>query len=346
VGATQAAVLTDEFAISVRANANALPYRGLDLTTAALASVSSIRSQIEGLFDFEDPNWMRVEGLVAGQPKIESLTFRINEYPEFVRGGLSPTPPGVGDSLAWQLPLWTVERILLGATVGAYRALNSQIAYAPAGKLEPTFRASVVDGFQEITVEGGIGSPPQPSYVWDLLLEVAQVRLHDGGLREGEANLEFTLRNISLGTTTEELEARVKENLRASPSSLLQLTETVLASTEGAADFYYYRAHPADDAALQGDWLYFVVPGDIASGEDGKPVRPYSYAHPGFWRDSALTQKVSTTAALDSDVEHEKVRLDDHPELYLEDEAGAVYRLFRQKKTSNNRISLSVERVR
>jgi hypothetical protein len=182
--------------------------------------------------------------------------------------------------------------------------------------------------------------------VWDLLLETAQVRLHDGGLREGEGNVAFTLRNVSLGTTTEEIQATVKANLRASPSSLLELTETVLASTQGAADFYYYRANDSNAPAQQGDWLFFVIPDDIENGSDGAPVRSYSYAHPGFYRDMALTQKVSTTVALDGDTEHEKVRLEDNPELYVEDEAGALYRLFHTGKSSTNRISLLVNRVR
>lgn len=346
VGSTTAQVLTDQFAITVRANANALPYKGVDLTTTEVASVSSIRSQIEGLFDFADPNWMRVEGLVAGEPKIDSLTFRIVESSDFVKGGLSPTPAGVGDSLGWQLPPWTLERVVLGAAQSSYGKLNSQVAYAAAGKTDPLFSAKVIDGFQEIGVQGGIGSPPLPSYVWDLLLETAQVRLHDGGLREGEGNVAFTLRNVSLGTTTEEIQATVKANLRASPSSLLELTETVLASTQGAADFYYYRANDTNAPAQQGDWLYFVIPDDIENGSDGVPVRPYSYAHPGFYRDLALTQKVSTTAAVDGDTEHEKVRLEDNPELYVEDETGALYRLFHTGKSSTNRISLLVNRVR
>jgi len=346
VGSTQAQVLTDQFAITVRANANALPYKGVDLTSSELASVSSIRSQIEGLFDFADPNWMRVEGLVAGEPKIDSLTFRIVESSDFVKGGLSPTPLGVGDSAGWLLPPWTLERVVLGAAQGSYGKLNSQVAYAAAGKAEPLFSARVVDGFQELSVQGGIGSPPAPSYVWDLLLETAQVRLHDGGLREGEGSVEFTLRNVSLGTTSEEIQATVKQNLRASPSSLLELTETVLASTEGAADFYYYRANNENPPDKQGDWLFFVVPDDIANGADGAPVRPYKYAHPGFYRDLALTQKVSSTVALDGDTEHEKVRLDDNPELFVEDEAGSLYRLFRSGKSSTNRISLLVNRVR
>jgi hypothetical protein len=346
IGETTAAVLTEDFAISVRANANALPYRGLDLSNASPASVSSIRSQIDGLFDFEDPSWLRVEGLVPGEPSIQSLTFRIFEEPSFVKGGLSPNPSGLGASPAWQLSPWRFERMLIGAAQHAFAALESNVAYAPRGQSDPLFSARVAQGFQTISVRGGLGSPPQSSYVWDLLLEVAQVRLHDGGLAEGDANLEFTLRNVRLGTTTSELESKVKANLRAAPSSLLQLTETVLASTQGEADFYYYRAREENVEATRGDWLLFIVPGDIPAGEDDKPARAYDYAHPGFYADAGLTQKLSQKRALDGDEEHEKVRLADHAELYVEDAAGSVYHLRPAPKPSQNRVSLSIERVR
>lgn len=345
IGDTESAILTEDFAIAVRANANALPFRGIDLTQGAQASVSSLRSQIEQLFDFEDPSWLRVEGLVAGEPRIASLTFRIFEHPEFVRGGLSPAPVGIGSSAAWQLAPWSLERVLIVAAQSAFRELDSRVAYAPPGDPMPLFSAEVVDGFQRIAVQGGIGSPPQPSYVWDLLLEVAQVRLHDG-LKEGEADVEFTLRDVPLGTTTEELEARVKQNLRDNPSSLLQLTETILASASGEPDFYYYRARAENPDNLQGDWLFFLEADDIPRGESGEPVRQYRYQKPGFYRDAALTQKVSGSVALDGDTTHEKVRLDDHAELYVQDDEGAVYRLRRREKPAQSRVALSIERVR
>jgi hypothetical protein len=342
----KSAVLADDFSITVRANANALPYKGVDLTDASIASVSSIRSQIEGLFDFEDPSWMRVDGLAQGEPQITSVTLQIMESADFVRGGTSPIPAGFGNSPGWGLPSWTLERVLLGAAQAAFKSLDSSVSYAAPGDPDPLFSASVVDGFQTLNVRGGLGSPPQSSYVWDLLLEVAQVRLHDGGLKEGQGNVAFTVQNIPLGTTSSELEQRVKDNLRASPSSLLELTESVLASTSGAADFYYYRAQPENGAELQGDWLFFLIAADIEDGADGKPVRPYSYAHPGFFADEALTEKVSTTTALDGDTEHEKVRLDDHPLLYVADDTGALFKLSRTAKPSTHRIDLDVERVR
>lgn len=343
---TTANVLTEDFAITVRVSANALPYKGIDLTNASVASVNSVRSQIEGIFDFQDPNWMRVEGLVPGVPTLDKLTFRIVEDKSFIKGGLSPYPASVGSSAAWVLPDYTLEHVLVSAAQGAYKTLDSQVAYTSPGKDEPLFSASVADGWQEIAVQGGIGSPPPGCYVWDLLLEVAQVRLHDGGLKEGEANVEFTLRDVPIGTDTDALQRLVKENLEAAPSSLLELTETVLDSTSGAADIYYYRAQPENEPDLSGDWLFYVVQGDIGNDKSGAPRRPYNYKTPGFFADPELTEKVSTRVALDGDTEHEKVRLADHDVLYVADDEERVFRLTQEEKPSQNRIELLVERVR
>jgi hypothetical protein len=345
-GETKADVLTEDFALTVRANANALPYRGIDLSDVSLASVSSVRSQIEALFDFDDPNWLRVEGLVAGVPRIASLTFRIVESDRFLPGGRSPAPSGIGSSEAWTLPPWTLERVLIGAAQRAFAGLDSMVAYTPPGREAPIFEASVENGWQEITVQGGIGSPPPASYVWDMLVEIAQVRLHDGGLAEGTADVEFKLSDVPLGTDTATLEQKIRDNLRATPSALTGIAEEIIDNTRGAADFYYYRTNPGNRPELEGDWLFFVNASDIEKDDDGNPVRDYAYAKPGFFADEALTKKLSSTQALDGDTTHEKVRLDDHQRVYCQDDEGAVFELRRSDKPSPNRISLHIERVR
>ncbi len=345
-GETRASVLTEDFALTVRANANALPYKGIDLTDGSSASVNSVRSQIQALFDFDDPNWLRVEGLVQGIPKIDSLSFRIVEANTFIKGGRTPVPAGIGSSPAWELAPWTLERVLIGAAQRAFHQLTSQVSYTSPGKTSPLFEAVVTEGWQTITVQGGLGSPPPSSYVWDMLLEIAQVRLHDGNLQEGMANVEFKLENIPLGTDTATLEQIMRENLQQNPYSLLDIAEQIIDTTEGAADFYYYRASPSNTANLQGDWLFFVNPDDIAVDEQGAPVREYAYGSVGFYADAALTTKVSALTPLDGDIDHEKVRLDDHPELYVSDDSGAVFRLVAGDKPSPNRRLLTITRVR
>lgn len=345
-GDTRASVLTEDFAITVRANANALPYKGIDLTDASPASVNSVRSQIESLFDFDDPNWLQVEGLVSGVPLIESLTFRIVESDKFLEGGRSPTPTGIGSSPAWALPPWTLERVLIGAAQRAFSGLTSSVSYTSPGREDPLFEATVERGFQTIFVQAGLGSPPPASYVWDLLLEIAQVRLHDGGLAEGQANVEFTLSNVPLGTDTATLEDLMRENLKQNPHALVDIAESIIDTTEGAADFYYYRAAPSNPPWRQGDWLFFVSPEDVAVDDEGAPVREYRYPQPGFFADEDLTEKISDKMPLDGDVEHEKVRLDDHRVVYVADDTGAVFKLEAGVKPSPNRRKLTITRVR
>src|SRR5690606_24930869 len=144
-GETRAKVFTDDFALTVRANANALPYKGVDLSDASIASVNSVRSQIRELFDFDDPNWMRVEGLVEGVPTIESLTFLIVETAPFGSGGRPPFPTGIGSSPAWQLAPWTLERVLVGAAQRAFKDLTSSVSYTAPEREDPIFEAVVED---------------------------------------------------------------------------------------------------------------------------------------------------------------------------------------------------------
>lgn len=342
-GTVRARVLTDAFRMTVRANANALPYRGLDLTDASDAAVNPIASQVGNLFDFTDPNWLRIEGLAPGEGTIDEMTFRVVEWNGFVRGGRSPIPTAQGDSAAWTLPPWTLERVLAFAGRRAFATANANLTYTAAGRTEPLFRARVTNGWQELFVEGGLGAPPPPSYLWDFLLEVAQVRLHDGGLPEGAADVAFTLRGVRTGVDAASLERTIRSNLEADPAALSELATSLIDNTTGAADFYYYR--PRGSVSPDDDYLFFVTPGDLGRDRDGNPVRPYRYRSPGFFADVALTRRVSNTMPVDGDTTHEKVRLRTGLVVYCADDAGRVYRLEVGAKASLNRRRLAVTRV-
>ncbi len=343
-GTARARVLTDRFQMTVRANANALPYRGVDLTDVSDAAVNPITSQARTLFDFSDPNWLRIEGLVTGECRIDVMTFRVTEWNGFVRGGRSPFPTGRGDSAAWTLPRWTLERVLMTAGQRAFASSNTTLAYRAPGRTDPLFRARVANGWQEIFVEGGLGSPPPPSYLWDILLEVAQVRQHDGMIPEGMGDVEVTLRDVATGLTEADIERRIRQNLQADPTTLAELASSLIDNGAGAADFYYYR--PRGSTSPDDDYLFFVVESDIPRGRDGMPVRPYRYSTPGFFRDAALTMRAGTRDAVDGDTEHEKVRLRTRDVLYVGDDAGRVYRIDVGAKPSLNHRRLTVTRVR
>jgi hypothetical protein len=178
------------------------------------------------------------------------------------------------------------------------------------------------------------------------LLEIAQVRLHDGDLEEGSASVAFELENVPIGTDTVQLEELMRENLQQNPLALLDIAENIIDTTEGAADFYYYRAQSSNTPELSGDWLFFVTPDDLEVDDEGKPTREYRYSRPGFFADENLEMKVSAPTPLDGDTEHEKVRLDDHEVLYVADDSDAVYKLEPGAKPSPNRRHLTITRVR
>jgi hypothetical protein len=345
-GETRARVLGDDFRMTVRANANALPYKGVDLTTASVASVNPVPSQIRGLFDFDDPNWLRIEGLTPGSPVLESLTFRIAESPQFLPGGQSPLPSQVGNSPAWQAPPWQLERVLIEGGRRAFQDRSTLLSFSQPGKTEPLVTAQVDKGWQQIAVLANIGSPPSPSYLWDILLEVAQVRLHDGGIPEGEAGVEFTLTNVPVGTDTDAITQAIRSNLQADPASLLDVATRILDSSSGDADFYYYRASPGASPSQQGDWLFFVAESDLPRDEDGSLMRGYDYKSPGFFADEALSEKRSSKVELEGDTEHEKVRVREGDRLFVEGKRGAVFRVEVGPASGINGRRFSLVRVR
>lgn len=339
-GVSRAQVLKPDFKITVRANLNVLPYKGVDLDLAQVASVSAVRSQREALFDFDDPSWLRIEGLIDGEPLIEELTFRLVEHDGFIVGGRSSLPLGKGSSPAWRLAPWTLEAVIIAASQAAYASHSVELVYTLPDEAAPIFEARVDQGWQQIQVRADLGNPPAPSYLWDLLVEVAQVRLHDGGLAEGQANAEFTLRQIPIGIDSQRITETIKDNLRQDPDSLLSIAERVVDNTSGSADLYYYKPRRGE-----GDWLFFIAQEDIPRADDGELVRPYSYKRPGFYEDEAMTIKRSSMQALDGDTTHEKIAIKAGDLLYVEDDLGQRYRVEVRQSERDNRVMLKITRL-
>ncbi|MBK9755520.1 MAG: hypothetical protein IPO88_18820 [Nannocystis sp.] len=90
-------------ALHIRANLNALPYKGIDLGSGYVASVNSTSSQIDTLFDFDSPDWLTVTGL-SDIVKIGAITVTIVEHKTFVPGGDSKSPSPNGNSAIWGPP--------------------------------------------------------------------------------------------------------------------------------------------------------------------------------------------------------------------------------------------------
>ncbi|WP_437334262.1 acetyltransferase [Sorangium sp. So ce394] len=342
----------DDFTMTVRVNVNALPYKGVDATMADVASINSTPGQIDTLFDFSEPDWLELANL-AKNLSIGELTLAIPESAMHLPGGTSREPAPRGDSPVWEQPLWEFEHIL--ARAGELKAAQIEehcSSYGPQGTSTSEFQPVKVcidgTGWTEISVDSSIvleDPPPPPSYFWDILLEVAQARLHDGGLAEGEADLEVTLRDVPVGVKTEDLVASIKENLAKDPAVLKDMAIELNNNAAGDADFYLYQPSTESGVAGQRDYLYFVAPDDIRKDDEGERVRDYAYENPGFFADTALTKKVSTIEEIDGDALHEKVEVQPGDTLYFADDEGRRYEIRIGDKPSAHRLSLTLTRI-
>jgi len=336
-----------DFRLTVRVSVNALPFKGIQASHAAEASVDSMGMQIDEAFDFRDPDWMSIEGL-GENLQIGDLVMLIDESERHVGIGKNKSPWPKGDSPVWSEPAWVVESVL--ADVG--RRIATKIpqhctTYSPAGRVDPPFEAVNVcidsGGWVEIRVDPSVvlaSALPAGAYLGDLLLDVAQARLHDGGITEGRANIVMPVKDVPIGVKTADIVERIRTNFESSPTLLRGVAEEISDTTQGDADFFYVQPKATID-----DWLFFVAPLDIRKDDEGQPVRPYAYRNPGFFVDSSLQTKISSRTSLDGDISHEKVRIHPGQTLYMQDAEGAVYEISVLEKLGARRIRLEVKRM-
>lgn len=331
-------VVEDGFAMHTFVNANALPYKGADLGNASVASVNSIGAQIETAHDYSDPNWMSIEGLVPN-PSVSELTFTVFENDGFIAGGDSREPLGQGNSPGWDLPEHEFERVILEMGREIESRITAHCDEYELGTGAVAFRACV-DEYGWVTMEtfNGLGNPPPPGYLHDMILEIAQARLHDGGIPEGEADVALSLRDVEVGVDTDELIVQARENLEQNPEALREFASLITDSTVGDADLYYVRV---DDV----DWLYFVTENDLRLDDEGRPVRDYAYDAPGFFSDPELTTKVSSTETVGGDSEHEKLEIVAGDVVYVGDDDGQRYEIRVGEKPSRAWVNLQVTRL-
>lgn len=331
-------VVEDGFAMHTYVNANALPFKGADLGNASVASVNSIGAQIETAHDYSDPNWMSIDGLVPN-PIVSELTFTVFENGAFIPGGDSREPVGQGNSPGWELAEWEFERVILEMAREIEQQIPAHCDEYELGTGVVAFRACVdEDGWVTMETFNDLGNPPPPGYLHDMILEIAQVRLHDGGIAEGEANVELSLTDVEVGVDPDELIEQARKNLEQNPEALREFASLITDSTVGDADVYYVRTGGED-------WLYFVTADDIRLDDEGQPVRDYGYSTPGFFADEALTDKLSSTETVDGDSDHEKLRIVPGDVVYVGDDEGQRYEIRVAEKPSRAWVSLEVTRV-
>jgi hypothetical protein len=241
------------------------------------------------------------------EPTID-LTFLITEHatpgctnqPCTLAGTTPQTGTGAplyrGNSPVWtEVPPWQGENIVAEV---AYRGFRD--TFAPSYQNDLSYDAgSIMDaatlhwdrGWISVVTKAGLGDPPPPLYAWDLLSEVAQVRLHDGGIAEGAAATRFTLNKLPIGLTADQLIAKIRPSLQARQAQL----SAALIGTRGLAtsgvDLFLVR-----DAQSGTNQLVFRGPSDGADASSGPP--PYPYTRPGFFADAALSQAVDQVGAV------------------------------------------------
>lgn len=306
-GTPRAAVMTDAFAMTLTAESHLRPRDGLDLG-AGRSTVFLLDGPVALGFDFADPARFSVKGL-ADEPLV-AMVFHMAEHAGLV-GPSASIPASLDDSPkgtspGWDLPPWTFEHLVLDASYEAFHAL-----WAPTFATELVYgvgeaREAAVIGWDHgvvtVTTPGPpttpVGDPPPPSFLWDLLLDVAQVRLHDGGLAEGAASVDITLEGVRVPLTAQQMEAELRASMGAQAALLSEL--------------------------LAGDRSDYAPPADVVLDRDGGTLvlrsvqgalAPGKAAAPGLCAEPTLTSCAPQVKPAQGQV------------FYLSDEGGGLFAL-------------------
>ncbi|MEM7676893.1 MAG: hypothetical protein AAF449_12890, partial [Myxococcota bacterium] len=230
-GESRGVVLESGFLLTVKARSNLEIREGVDASEGSKDFLYRSNGGPVLELDFLSDE-ASVVGLVDAPTA--DLRFELKEAPRFLEVGQQrevrpdPTRPGFfrGQSEAFGVDPWFVEHIVAEA---AYRRYLGRFAPTFANQLRYD-AGSIVDaavfdwsrGWVTITTSGNIGRPPAPVYAWDVITEVAQRRLHEGPIPEGQANLAFRMPELSFGLTAEDLVAILRPTLHAQRDAIAE----------------------------------------------------------------------------------------------------------------------------
>lgn len=344
---TRSDALTPDFKMVATAESNLRLVEGIDASRGAGAMfISTAAAPLS--FDFLDESRVQLLG-IAEAPTVD-MRMRIAELGPSARppqsgfvpacdAGLDPclnNIPGapVGDEHIWSQPVWSLEYIIADAAYASFNALKYPLyCFVPGNPCSAS--ASIgkepgAPGWTEFLIGlNGLEAPPA-QYLWELLLSVAQVAVHNPAadnkpIAEGDANPIFALKQLPIGLTAAQMIAEIRPNLQAQAGYIANVILGKFWKNNDHLDFYYRRG--ADGGP---PLLFFVAPGDPRP-DPAKPdeLAPYNYARPGFFADPALTNRLSRTT-LDgvADTEHEKLQLSPgETTVYMQDDAATTYRL-------------------
>ncbi len=344
----QAEALGPDFAMTVIADSNIRLLDGLDVSRdkdymSILADTVGPSYDDELEFDFNDPNKFWIDG-VLDNPTVD-LKFAIFEEETYINSCSADDAcqdnipenmaqiPALFPGSAWLLDKWLLEYTII---LGARYKYNDRVFYECYTELFGVcfFNAARVyigphedndnqnpPGWAVFDVLFDIGNPPENQYLWELILEVAQVALHTppgGDIPEGEADVEFTLYGIPIGLTGEQITESTRPFLQEQASLISDLLLGNYKENNGKVDFYY-RVAPDEKS-----YLYFIHPEDLQDGD------AYNYSAPGFYDcpEATANCKVSKIdIAGTADDIHEKYKLPaGESVLYIRDDEDKIYR--------------------
>lgn len=351
-----AKVLTDSFQMTMTADSNLAWHDGVRLGGSVAASKSYIALVVDKTgptyddvleFEFLDPKKFQIDGLAA--KPTTNITMKVTEHPSWAKIGSSRFPLPKGNGAAWKLDKWLLEYTLADAAWRFYKNHRAGCDYCKGSSsgallyevpLIGLDEAEIVVGRQgyrkgssgspenfsslspnpagwmRIWTLFGLGSPPKPQYVWDMILEVSQRRLLDGGVGQGKGNARFSLQNVPVGITASSMKAALIPALQQQKAKLSTLLMGK-ATQAAPLDFWLMKGN---DGELR---LAFVA------ATDPVPKANNQHAKRGFYAEAALKHKYSSTKDGGSgDSTHEKLAVGDGPKtVYCMDSAGGIYRL-------------------
>ncbi|MCH9684872.1 MAG: hypothetical protein K0V04_25780, partial [Deltaproteobacteria bacterium] len=216
------------------------------------------------------------------------------------------------------LDQWLIEYLVTDAAFRDYENLVFSVAYLLGTAEVNIGQGGNPPGWVQYDVFLNLGNPPEDQFIWETILEVSQVRLHDSGFATFPEGLQmaFTVEDIPVGLSGSEAAEAVRPFLQDQASDISDFLLGNYKEENDPVDFYYRRAE--DGQA----YIYFTA------AEDRPDGAPYGYAQPGLFHDSMLTDKASQTA-IDglADTSHEKLALPVGDSAYwFEDETGQTFR--------------------
>lgn len=329
-GEVSGEVFGPDFQMVVSADSNLRIMDGVDasagkgfLTVVADETGPSFDDALE--FDFEDLERFRLEGL-ADDLRVD-LRVRLGEHDGFVPTCVGDPPcqdnaPGdpVDDTSVWALPPWELERVVTAAAKLDFQRRVYFAIYVNGLAQVHIGQEGAPPGWVHYEVENGLGDPPGDQYLWETVLEVAQVAMHHTpwtDFAEGSASVAFTVREIPVGLTGAEATAAVRPFLQEQASLLSELLLGNYRDGNDPVDVFYRRG---DDGRA---YLWFTAADDL------QPDVEYPYAQPGLFSDAELTTKISATEIAGvRDTSHEKLALEPgETVVYFADDVGQTYRL-------------------